>query len=446
VTNLGLVIVDGSALYSANFYNLALVQSTNTANLNMIGSDYFENLGTGTYEFAGDGSISSSGGGGPFYNLGLLRKSAGATNSIISAPFNNYGGTIEVDSGQVTLAGSGSSSGGTFNVAAGAVLDLTGGGNPPYWTGLITNTGVAGGGVVEMDGTIYVVQNQPLTLDFAGTPFLWNGTFAGNGTTTNLGLVTVGGSALYGQYFYNLGLVQSTNTANLNMTGGNTYFANLAQGTYNFAGDGSISGGDPFYNWGLLRKSAGTNTSVISTAFNNNGGAIEVDSGQISLNGQSYAQGGGSFIVTLGGVNPGQFGQLLCGGATLGGPLSVKLASGYTPAVGNQFQILSSGGLSGTFTSLNVPKGISVNYSNNSVFLVVTSALPAKLVNPVLSGTNLTFSFETAINQSYTVQQNTNLATTNWIFYTNITGNGSPCQFAAPVTNKPQNYFRVSEP
>ena len=63
-----------------------------------------------------------------------------------------------------------------------------------------------------------------------------------------------------------------------------------------------------------------------------------------------------------------------------------------------------------------------------------------------LSGGNFTFNFGTANGQSYTVQQNTNLAKANWTFYTNITGNGSIYQFATPVTNFPRRFFRVGSP
>jgi hypothetical protein len=124
----------------------------------------------------------------------------------------------------------------------------------------------------------------------------------------------------------------------------------------------------------------------------------------------------------------------------------VKLAGGYVPALGDQFQILSSSSRSGTFTALNVPGGISVTYSNNGVFLVVTGTVPAQIVNPMLSGTNFAFSFGTVSNQSYTVQRNDDLATTNWVFYTNFTGNGSLMQVLAPVTNTPQRFFRVKCP
>jgi hypothetical protein len=141
------------------------------------------------------------------------------------------------------------------------------------------------------------------------------------------------------------------------------------------------------------------------------------------------------------------------GPAVLNGPLKVVLANGYVPVVGDQFEILScSPFFTGTFSSTNVPAGMTVSYRHNIqslpeyVYLVVTGTVPAQVQSPQLSGGNFTFNFGTANGQSYTVQQNTNLATTNWTFYTNITGNGSLYQFATPVTNIPQRYFRVVEP
>jgi hypothetical protein len=62
-----------------------------------------------------------------------------------------------------------------------------------------------------------------------------------------------------------------------------------------------------------------------------------------------------------------------------------------------------------------------------------------------LSGTNFTFNFPTVSNQSYTVQQNTNLATTNCQFLETITGDGSLQQFQVPTTNG-QRFFRLSRP
>jgi hypothetical protein len=65
---------------------------------------------------------------------------------------------------------------------------------------------------------------------------------------------------------------------------------------------------------------------------------------------------------------------------------------------------------------------------------------------PHLSQGNFSFSFSTQSNQNYTVQQATNLATSDWVFYTNFSGNGSVMQVVAPTTNVSQEFFRVIEP
>jgi hypothetical protein len=177
------------------------------------------------------------------------------------------------------------------------------------------------------------------------------------------------------------------------------------------------------------------------------------DSGVLAMEGAEYAQNGGSLTIALGGPNANQCGQLAVGGiAALNGPLNVILANGYVPVVGDQFQILSCSQFSGTFSSTNVPAGMTVSYRHNIqglpeyVYLVVTGIVPAQVQSPGMSGGNFTFNFGTASGQSYTVQQNTNLTTTNWTFYINISGNGSIYQFATPVTNIPQRFFRVGSP
>jgi hypothetical protein len=65
---------------------------------------------------------------------------------------------------------------------------------------------------------------------------------------------------------------------------------------------------------------------------------------------------------------------------------------------------------------------------------------------PHPAGTGFNFGFQSVSNQSYTIQRNDDLATANWIFYTNFTGNGSLMQLVTPVTNVPQRFFRVRQP
>jgi hypothetical protein len=72
--------------------------------------------------------------------------------------------------------------------------------------------------------------------------------------------------------------------------------------------------------------------------------------------------------------------------------------------------------------------------------------LPLTLV-PEVTNAQFSFSFQTVAGQSYTIQQNSNLATTNWDTLTNFTGVGLPCQFSVPVTNtQPWLFLRVRNP
>jgi hypothetical protein len=476
ITNSGIVTISStnvSTLTGGNttFVNLGTVQQTGSGSFLVGGfgvDAYFLNEPGAAYQFATDNVIGNDAPGNSnpvFANQGLVWKSGGTNYSAIGIAFNNQGGVVKVDSGTLHLSGGGTSSNGVFNVASGAVLDLTGG-NSPTWSGEITGSG---SGQVWLDsGTLFA--SPALVLAFPPNLFQWNGAIL-QGFITNTGTVTISGtnvSTLTGgnTTFVNLGTVQQTGSGGslMGTFGGNVYFNNLPGATYEFTTDSSIGFGNnaygqgtdsaPFSNFGLVRKSGGTNTSTIYPAFiNNSGGCVEVDSGVLSLYGVAYALNGGSLTIALGGPNANQCGQLAVGGpATLNGPLKVVLANGYVPVVGDQFEILSCSYLSGSFTSINVPAGITVsNLLNNLgqteyVELVVTGTVPAQVQSPGLSGGSFTFNFGTASGQSYTVQQNTNLTTANWTFYTNITGNGSIYQFATPVTNIPQRFFRVRSP
>jgi hypothetical protein len=79
--------------------------------------------------------------------------------------------------------------------------------------------------------------------------------------------------------------------------------------------------------------------------------------------------------------------------------------------------------------------------------VTVNVIVPVPVLSSELTGTNFILEFSTVSGQSYTVQQNVNLATTNWISYTNVTGDGTTKQFQLPVmTTSAQYFFRVSAP
>jgi hypothetical protein len=56
------------------------------------------------------------------------------------------------------------------------------------------------------------------------------------------------------------------------------------------------------------------------------------------------------------------------------------------------------------------------------------------------------FSLQTVNLQSYTIQESSDLTTTNWVYCTNFTGNGALSQVIVPMTGGAGLYFRVREP
>src|ERR1039458_1904091 len=356
--NTGFLTVAGPVALSGGLNNLGTIFQTGSGSWSIFGGygGTLVNQAGGVYNLKGDSGLSLA-----VNNYGLFQKSGGTGTSTLTGTFNNYGGTIEVDSGTLLLGGGGSSSNGTFNVAAGATLDVTGG-QTVNWSGTFGGTGA--GRVQFNGGTMIAI--APVTLNFPTNLFQWTGgIFSANTLLVNTGFLTITGPVQLGGGLNNLGTIFQTGSGSLAVFYGDGFgtLVNQAGGVYNLKGDSGFS--VAVNNYGLLQKSGGTGTSTLTGTFNNYDGNIEVDSGVISLNGQGYAQGGGSFIVTLGGTNSGQSGQLVCGAATLGGPLQVKLAGGYVPGIRDQIQILSCSSRSGTFSSLNVPQGFLVVYARS---------------------------------------------------------------------------------
>jgi hypothetical protein len=334
-----------------------------------------------------------------FTNAGTMTLSSSGGVGV-SGLLNNAGMMAQTSSGSVNLP-----YGSTFNNLAGATFDLQsdagftgqgGGGGGPVFNnaGLFRKSG--GSGISTLDPDINF--NNTGTIDLRSGTLLFP-----NGYTQTAGKTVLDGGAL------------SVNTS-INIQGGSV------------TGSGSITGS--------VANAAG----VISP-----GNSI----GTLNFNGNYSQAGGGALSIELGGRNSGQFDQLtVTGSAALSGTLNVSLVNNFAPSIGDQFHILSSSSLSGAFDTLNVPGGMSLSYSNSGVFLVVTSAVPPLAFNPTFSSASgkFSFSFGTLSNQSYTVQRNDAPASTNWVFYTNFIGNGSPVQVALPVTTAPQRFFRLRQP
>ena len=259
-------------------------------------ANVFTNLQSGVYDIQGDSSF--AGAGGFFYNNGTLRKSAGTGTSTIPdglAVFH-YGGTIDVESGTLNLQDSNiASTGGVFNVAAGAILDLSGG-SQNCLNGTYKGSG-EGFVQVESGRLLFGIFNSSLgapnsaTFDLTGGGFRWlGGTLQGdnNGSQfTNEGLFAIAPGAsksLVLASVVNAGMIEVTDPADLSSV---SPLTNQPGGVIDFPTDGAVTGLFDLDNQGLLRKSAGTGTTSLPISLLSNTGTIEADAGTFAISAQA---------------------------------------------------------------------------------------------------------------------------------------------------------------
>ena len=292
--NTGVMNISGDATKETDavFTNRGLVTQSGAGQFNVGAGNNggsFTNVAGATYDLRSDANVGQDGY--PFNNAGLFKKSGGTGTSTLSVSFNNQGGTVEVDSGTLqmpipnnTFNNGSTSTGGTFNVAAGALFDL---GDGAVFTG--TYTGGGGGTVRFSQGVLYTSSSTAATFNFPGAMFQWTGGLIGAGQRghlfTNAGTLNISGDSNKVSYsvFTNQGTVIQTGKGSLAIGQGNEggSFTNSAGATYNLASDASIGeSGYPFTNAGLLEKTAGTGTSTMDVALTNTG-AVAVNTGTL---------------------------------------------------------------------------------------------------------------------------------------------------------------------
>lgn len=267
----------------------------------------FNNAGA-TY-LLGDGARLD--GGGVFFNYGVLLKSGPAT-ARIGCRLQNYDGLIEAQAGTLVLAGGGVLSGGRFEAAAGAMLDLAGAAEDLLWRGLLTGQG---SGVVQwaagsLDPRSDAMLQFPVGLHWRG------GTLRGQ--LVNLGLLQLDGTGTNiicdGRLNNQRRIEQRGGTLQLVGSGARSYCYNEAGAVYDFAADGlAVRGEGPwhgdqsFNNFGLLRKSAGGGTTEVQNCvFHNQGGVVEIATGTLAITGGSFYWNGGELRLRDGGLAVGQ--------------------------------------------------------------------------------------------------------------------------------------------
>ncbi|WP_145057316.1 hypothetical protein [Adhaeretor mobilis] len=163
---------------------------------------------------------------------------------------------------------------------------------------------------------------------------------------TNLAIIDAGGRLVVsgGEHDLGFGLDHSGEAVFLDTTiNGN--ITNKAGSATNIVGDvvfnGDISGPGAFF---------GSGTAIFNGSF-----APGASPAAVPVEGSIALGDTNTLAIELAGIEPGDFDALLVqGDATLDGMLDVSLLSGFTPLVGQQFEILDVGGaLSGQFLGMD---------------------------------------------------------------------------------------------
>jgi len=328
------------------------VDHMGTVDLGVAWGGRIQNEAGAIYEFQGDGTISIDGGGGAWPQFdnkagATLLKSGGSDTATIGVVFSCQGGTIDVRRGTLHLkTGGGTSTGGTFLVSDGAILDLTiSEGDPNTFVGTYTGSG---SGEVRLRGGTLQIGSGGATFNFPGSLFQWSGgSIVGNSLTNNgtMNLSTLSTKEI--SALQNNGLLIQSDDGNVGLSWGG-FLSNNPGGLYDIRGDGDVvcgGGGGAwpqFYNkaGAVLRKSQGEGTSSFDCGMlNNEGGTVEVQSGVLRFAAGGGTSTGGVFNVSHGAIldlSPSSGQHKLKGDYTGSGGGEIRFS-------GNRLEILTGG-------------------------------------------------------------------------------------------------------
>ena len=283
---------------------------------------------------------------------GTYNKTAAGTTDV-GVPFVNHG-SVSVTAGTLQLGAGGSSSGGQFTAASGAVIDFTSGYS---LTGTVT---FAGAGAARLSGGTL---SGPATVE---GPFTWLAGSVSNLTFGTTAVLTIGGT---GNHDFNA--ASWTNNGTVNWTGGpirsggagsitnhgtwndsasnalnNAYggtawtFTNASDGNYNKTAAGTTTVGVPFVNQGDVNVTGGT-LDLAGGGGGNNGsytagsGAVIDISSNFSVTGTVTFAGAGLVKLT---------GGTLSGTGTIEGPLTWTGGAFSSPPVFGSSSVLTIAG------------------------------------------------------------------------------------------------------
>ena len=226
---------------------------------------------------------------GTITNEGTIEKTVTTGTTTINSAFDNSG-TINVQTGTISLdSAGGTNTGGSFTVASGASLDLTGGTTVDY-IGSYTGSGA---GTISLESGTLAVGSGGATFNFPGPLFQWTGGIINtvSGNLTNTGTINLAGttgeeSLRAGGTLTNDGTINQTGAASFTIDDGST-LDNSAGNTINFQADAMITTDlghsvGTITNEGTIEKTVTTGTTTVTMGFGNSG-TVEAISGILSI-------------------------------------------------------------------------------------------------------------------------------------------------------------------
>ncbi len=421
------------------------------------------------------------GGAAAFYNAGTINVTGSGQSGSITDPFFNTG-TVNVNSGTLSLAGGGLNSstitaasgadldfsGGTFTNTAGSLisgagnLSTSGGGNPYTFAGPLDLGGswtFGGSATVNLTGST-TTSGNPInlsgsTVNFNGTGkggswqpgavLLSNGTLGGSTPVVADGPLTWTGGNINGMLSVNGGSINVSasstvgnggeliNTGPLTWTpnsgprtGGGTVISNAPSGVINVTLNGNnidsyVYGGTAaFYNAGTINVTGSGQSGSITDPFFNTG-TVNVNSGSLNIRGGFSPSNG---TLNFGIHSATSFGQL-----TVSGPFAINgtlgaTANGYIPQVGDSFALITYDSQTGGFTSFKIPSGINWQETYGSTVYKLSVGLPLNFAlaagQPAWTTSGFNLAISGPVGSNYTVFVTTNLAENNWFALSNF--------------------------
>ena len=444
-------------------------------------SGLIQNQAGALFDIQSDESM-YSGGSGPadFLNAGTLQKSSNTGTTYLTLPVINSG-TITALHGDIAFYDGGPLTG-TFTAASGTAIDFASGnftnsvpvimngpglvqftgGTLTLLTDVINNLALTGGtvelGPAFQGGSINNLTIAGSTLSGTNTvtgTFNWNGGIIAGGplTIASTGVMNINGTSTFylESPLINAGTVTWTNFCSVEVLNGSGLYSgliqNLAGALFDIQSDESMysggSGPAAFLNAGTLQKSSNTGTTYLSLPVTNSG-SITALHGNLAFYG-SYSLAGGALLFGL--SSPTSYGTMsISGNATLGGTVGAVLLNGFTPAIGNSFNVLSYGSYTGMFAGVK-PSSVlwQTNYGATTFTLTdIGAGLPMLSFQWSSSG----FLLQLIGNNSagpVTIYASTDLVT--WVpIFTSPATNGTIQFLDSAAINYPQRFYQISGP